>query len=141
MVSQCAVQLGSITSQRSMKRVVLEILNGTNAGQRIWLRLGQVIKLGSTDRSDFMIESDVELAPEHLTIGHLPQGCFIECLDSQNRLAVNGITTERIRLHDGDLVVVGTTRMQAHITDQEPAADSRRESAPTDVRRLRKSTD
>ena len=108
-----------------MKSVVLEILNGAKAKQRIWVRLGQLVYLGSTDRSDVIVESDSSLAPQHLSIGHHSAGCFIECLDPDQRMTVNGACAQRRRLHDGDVVVVGDTRLKAHISDsQETARDN-----------------
>lgn len=90
-----------------MNSVALHVLNGPNAGQCLWVRLEQVLHVGSTDQADVMIATELGGKPFCFSIFHSRAGCFAECLNDESPMNVNGTEMQRARLHDGDLLVLG----------------------------------
>jgi pSer/pThr/pTyr-binding forkhead associated (FHA) protein len=98
-----------------MKTVLLEITNGPKAGQKIWIGLGVSIKIGSAQMADLIIENDRNISPLHAAIGHRGAGCFIECIETEGTVLVNGESTQRSRLKDGDTIVAGDTEFKVSV--------------------------
>ena len=96
-----------------MNSVALQVLNGPNAGHRLWVRLEQVLHVGSTDQADVMIAAEPGGEPFHFSIGHSRAGCFAECLNDGSPMNVNGKEMQRARLHDGDILMVGDIQFRA----------------------------
>jgi hypothetical protein len=125
-----------------MKSVLLEYNHGSRRDQRIWIRLGEMIRVGSGEPSDVVISEDRLLGQTHLAVGHSRAGCFIECLDPDRGMKVNGKPMQRSRLHDGDVVIAGGTEFRAIISGettarknsdpQEPPSPDARSSSDVD---------
>jgi hypothetical protein len=96
----------------NMNSVALQVLNGPNAGHRIWVRLEQVLQVGSSDRADVMIATESGADSIDFSIGHSRAGCFAECLLGGSSINVNGREMQRVRLHDGDLLVAGNIQFR-----------------------------
>ena len=91
-----------------MISVALQVMNGPNAGHRLWIRLEQVIHVGTTDQADVLIEPEPGGTPFDFTIGHSRAGCFVDCLNDQSSMLVNGREFQRARLKNDDILVVGS---------------------------------
>lgn len=100
-----------------MKTVLLEITNGPKADQKIWIRLGVSIKLGSGRLADLIINTDPTLAPLHASINHRRAGCFLDCIEPDGKVLINGKSMQRSRLHDGDTIVAGKTELKVSVHD------------------------
>ena len=100
-----------------MKTVLLEITNGPKADQKIWIRLGVSIKLGSGRLADLIINTDPTLAPLHASINHRQAGCFLECIEPDGKVLINGKSMQRSRLRDGDSIVAGKTELKVSVHD------------------------
>lgn len=98
-----------------MISVALHVMNGPHAGHRLWIRLEQVIHVGTTDRADVLIEPEPGGMPFDFTIGHSRAGCFVDCLNEQPSMLVNGQKVERARLKNDDILVVGGIEFRAII--------------------------
>lgn len=96
-----------------MNSVALQVLNGPNAGHRLWVRLEQVIHVGSTEKADVLILPDAGGTPFNFSIGHSRAGCFAECLSDESPMKVNGQVMQRARLHNGDILVAGEVEFRA----------------------------
>ncbi len=95
-----------------MNSVALHVLNGPDAGHRIWVRLEQVLHVGSTDQADVMIAPEPGGQDFDFSIGHSRAGCFVECLNDESPMNVNGKEMQRARLHDGDILVAGNIQFR-----------------------------
>jgi hypothetical protein len=96
-----------------MTSVALHVLNGPNAGQRLWVRLEQILHVGSTDQADVMIAAEPGGKPFCFSIAHSRAGCFAESLNDQSPMNINGKEMQRARLHDGDILMVGAIQFRA----------------------------
>lgn len=101
-----------------MQTVLLEIISGPQVNQRVWIRLGQIVRLGSAEPADVVIDSDRTLAAIHFSVGHSRAGCFVECLEQTASISVNGKRMQRSRLHDGDVLVAGETEFKAIVSNE-----------------------
>ena len=100
-----------------MRKVALTIQNGAEAGRILWVRLDQVIEVGSSDSVDFAVVSDSQMEPLHFEIRHHRYGCFVEALSENAVFKVNHQDAQRKRLHDGDILLAGGTTFVADIQD------------------------
>lgn len=57
---------------------------------------------------------DANVSRRHAAFIRLPDGWAIEDLDSTNGTRVNGKSVTRVRLHDGDIIEVGLSRLVYH---------------------------
>ena len=112
-----------------MKTVLLEIINGPQANQKICIRLGVAIKLGSGRLADLSVNSDPTLAPVHASIGHRRAGCFIECIEPDGQVLINGKSMQRSRLHHGDIIIAGNTQFKVSVISEDAAEPSAVEPA------------
>ncbi len=96
-----------------MTSVALHVLNGPHAGHRLWVRLEQVLHVGSTDQADVMIAAEPGGEPFYFSISHSRVGCFAECLNDESLMTINGKEMQRARLHDGDILEVGKIQFRA----------------------------
>lgn len=120
------------------KRPELLIVNGELAGRRFAIKAG-CLRLGRSSSNDIQIP-DVELSRNHClfeTFGEA--GVRLADLASANGTFLNGkrLTDGDVELHEGDVIVVGTTTIRL-IGDEPPtpkptpAADT--SGAPTDIK-------
>jgi hypothetical protein len=112
-----------------MKSVALRVLNGPNAQYLLWIRLEQILQVGSDSSADAVIESDPGGTGFLFSVGHMRSGCFVENLDPGSPLSVNDRSVERCRLHNGDVLTAGNVRFLAMI-EQETETDAAPEPAP-----------
>jgi hypothetical protein len=98
-----------------MNSVALHVLNGPNAGHRLWVRLEQVLHVGSSDLADVVITPEAGYGPIDFSIGHSRAGCFAECLNDESPLNINGKEMQRARLRDGDILEAGGIQFRAQL--------------------------
>ena len=124
-----------------MKTVLLEITNGPKADQKIWIRLGVSIKLGSGRLADLIINTDPALAALHASINHRRAGCFIECIEPDGNVLINGKSMQRSRLHDGDTIVAGNTELKVSVCDANAKPTAAEAPEQPSVAQIGESTD
>ena len=98
-----------------MRRVTLQLRVRSEPRQRIWLRLGQVVEVGSSDAADICIPDDPFVEPIHVSIAHQRMGCFCECLVDSAELRVNEQLCRRKRLKDRDVISFGNCDVEVSI--------------------------
>lgn len=102
---------GATLSSASL-RVVVEVMNGAYAGRKAWLRAGQVLKIGRTERADFVVPYDKGMSSLHFTLECALGSCKIRDDQSANGTQVNGQPISEAMLHQGDVVQAGTSKFQ-----------------------------
>lgn len=106
-----------------MVRFYLEILNGPHSAQRLWVQLGQVMSIGSSERADVALEGDADLREVHFRLVHQRSGCYVETVDPQTTLFVDEMETDRCRLRDGHTLRAGMTQFRVIIAGTTEGAD------------------
>ncbi|MCC9605719.1 FHA domain-containing protein [Blastopirellula sp. JC732] len=106
-------------------RCALNIYAGPSAGQRIWIGDGQTIKVGRTHASEFLIPNDPHVSGLHFAVELVDDKLMLTDLKSRNGTYVNGERiAQPVALHDGDVVTVGKTHLQAAIPGESSGSRS-----------------
>ena len=108
--------------------VCLTVVDGPAIGQRVMLRSGQLVSVGSTGWSDFCIAGDPALADRHFQLACEMRGCRCRALDPGNPLHLNDRPAQECWLQSGDLLRAGGTVFRVEISgmtvsEQQAAAD------------------
>lgn len=93
---------------------VLSIIDGPQAGATCELRVGQRAVLGRGEDSDFHI-LDSWASRNHCAVIYDADGLRVEDLSTKNGTYLSGRRVDKVRLHDGALLQVGTTTLQVLI--------------------------
>lgn len=100
-------------------KAILEIQSENNAGRKMWLRTGQLIKVGRTEQAQFVISDDGHMSALHFALVCASEECRIRDLGSANGTFLNGHRIEDAILVDGDQVVAGQTKFLAHLLNND----------------------
>ncbi|MHC4399967.1 MAG: FHA domain-containing protein [Planctomycetota bacterium] len=103
-------------------RVVLEVVDGPHAGQKILLRQGQVAKIGRTEYADFAFPHDRYMSSVHFAVECGNDGFRVRDLDSSNGTLVNGQRVQEAIAEDRSEIQAGQTRFVVHVQDTSPPA-------------------
>lgn len=96
-------------------RLVLEIMTGGRAGQRIMLAQGETLRVGRVAAmSDVVIADDPTISGVHFSMEYLAEICRVRDLNSRNGLFVNGNKTFEQEIRSGDIISAGQTRFRAY---------------------------
>ena len=106
-------------------RIIIEIANGPQQGQRFWLRADQVVQIGRSQWADVCVD-DPAMADLHFAIYATASMCRARDLRGGGGLFVNELQVVEHSLVDGDLVRAGGTRFRVLIEG------SQGESPPAD---------
>jgi hypothetical protein len=96
-------------------RVILEVTNGPFSGRKAWLRAGQVLKIGRTERADFTVPHDKNMSGLHFTLECDQDLCRVRDAESANGTAVNGEKVTESLLKHGDEIIAGSTKFKINI--------------------------
>jgi hypothetical protein len=99
--------------------VTLSVIQGPYEGRQIQVGVGQVFRVGRTDRSEHAFPDDTYLSGTHLEVGCNEQGCWIRDLGSSNGTFLNGAKIEQAVLQEGDQISAGETVFLVQPTGQE----------------------
>jgi len=99
-------------------QVVLEILTGALAGNKLRLKPGRLLRLGRTSTADLAFPQDDHMSGVHFVVECDESECRIRDLNSRNGTTVNGKRIGAAVLHDGDQIVAGQTRFAVHIQSE-----------------------
>lgn len=97
-------------------RLILEVISGPFLGKRIEAKVGQIVRIGRTTKSDIAME-DGFMSGEHFAIECKHRSCHLRDLNSRNGTQVNGETVTEVKLRDGDQVHAGRTDFTVRIED------------------------
>ncbi|MBC8872042.1 MAG: DUF2169 domain-containing protein, partial [Planctomycetes bacterium] len=90
--------------------VVVEIMEGSGGGRKAWLRPGQVLTVGSSEKADFAMPHDSRMSRAHFELRHGLAACHIRDLDSTNGVFVNGVRVGEATLGSGDEIAAGHSK-------------------------------
>ena len=98
----------------SMK-FVLEIRSGPNAGSKIPLKPGQLLRVGRHPQADQSIPGDKRMSNLHFAVEYGEKGCRLLDLKSSNGTFLNGARVKESVLVNGDEIRAGGTTFAVHI--------------------------
>jgi hypothetical protein len=101
-------------------RVVLEVLNGPFEGRKAWLRAGQTLRIGRTERSDFAVPHDAKMSNLHFSLECGLGLCMVRDCGSTNGILVNDAPVAEQMLADGDVITAGSTRFRLRVEGAQP---------------------
>ena len=78
-----------------------------NSGLSISLRHGQSCTIGASAVADYRVNA-IGVSAVHCRIVCRPSGGFVECLEDENFIVINGAYRRRSRICDGDLLKIGS---------------------------------
>jgi hypothetical protein len=113
--------------------VSLEVKSGPSAGKGVRLQSGQSIRVGRTQKSDFMIPGDSHISGVHFAIELKENSCRLRDLNSRNGTLLNGQKVDVADLQSGDTIVAGETAFVAMVyrdTPTPPPVDARPAAGP-----------
>jgi hypothetical protein len=87
----------------------LEVRSGPQAGNRVRLEPGRIVRVGRTDRADIAFTEDSHMSSLHFSVGWDGADCRISDLNSRNGILVNGQAVTATVVRDGDSIVAGET--------------------------------
>lgn len=96
-------------------RVVLEVQEGPDRGRKAVLRARQALRVGRTERSDFVLAGDQQLSSRHFLVECDDRACQIRDLESTNGTLLNGQPIGQARLRHGDEIYAGQTLLRVSI--------------------------
>lgn len=96
-------------------RVVLEVQDGPDRGRKAVLRARQALRVGRTERSDFVLAGDLQLSSRHFLVECDERACQIRDLESTNGTLLNGQPIGQARLRHGDEIFAGQTLLRVSI--------------------------
>lgn len=102
-------------------QVVLEVIDGTQAGKRFAFDRHNTFMVGRGERAHFRIPDDRYFSRHHFMIEVSPPRCFLRDLGSTNGTYVNRQKVRQAHLNDGDVIHGGRTQIRVRIEGAEPA--------------------
>jgi len=104
-----------IIRQGPALRVIMEITNGPFNGRKTWLRAGQILRIGRTERADFTVPHDKNMSSLHFTLECGQDVCKVRDEQSANGITVNGEKVAESLLKHGDEIGAGSTKFRINI--------------------------
>jgi hypothetical protein len=95
-------------------RLTLEISAGQERGRRLWLRPGQSMSVGRTERAEFVV-ADGQMSGLHFSLAFQSDQCRICDRESSNGTFVNGIPITEAVLRHGDNIRAGQTTFSVQL--------------------------
>lgn len=104
-------------------RLVVEVVQGPDAGRTIERTVGRLLQVGRSGWADLTLTADPALADLHMLIECTPEGGFIRDLGTPTGTLLNGSrVVGRVPLHDGDRIRAGESEFLVRLlVDTSPA--------------------
>jgi pSer/pThr/pTyr-binding forkhead associated (FHA) protein len=96
-------------------KAILEVIGGRCGGRKTWLRAGESVDVGRTERAEFVIAHDVQMSGLHFALTCQSDGCRLRDLGSTNGTFVNGKKISEAVVTGSDEIVAGTTRFAVRV--------------------------
>lgn len=104
-----------------MKRAILQVCFGREAGRKIVVHPGAPVRVGRTERADVEIPGDAQMSGAHFELSWDGDTCRLRDLESATGTLVGGERVEETRVPHGGWIRAGTTDFLFHIEDHTPA--------------------
>lgn len=103
-------------------RLILEIISGPEAGQKIIVQAGQTVRIGRTSNAGVAVE-DTFMSSQHFAIECMGGACGLRDLGSRNGTKLNGEKVTSVVLQNGDRILAGQTEFVVQVESDDPASD------------------
>ncbi|MGH9405571.1 MAG: DUF4123 domain-containing protein [Terriglobia bacterium] len=103
-------------------KLVLEVRSGLQAGKKIDVASGQLVRIGRTPRADMAFPDDSHMSGIHFAIQSEEKACWVRDYKSTNGTLVNGQKVMEVVLREGDKITAGTTQFVVRIERDAAAA-------------------
>ena len=97
-------------------QAVLEITAGPQAGRKITLTPGNPLRIGRTNKSEYVMAEDTFLSSAHFAVEWSGESCVLRDLGSSNGTFLNGTRTSESPMQNGDLITAGQSSFELKIT-------------------------
>jgi serine/threonine-protein kinase len=108
-----------MTAPRSQARVILEVIEGPHAGQRLEFDRHDTILVGRGSAAQLRLVNDPHFSRHQFLLEVNPPDVLIRDLGSRNGTLVNGQKVSQCRLKTGDVIGGGLTRVRVTLVDAE----------------------
>ena len=98
-------------------RAIVTILNGRYAGRKLWLKPGQRMSFGRTERADFAIPDDGLMSSLHFELECSTQGARLRDLNSANGTLIDSQRIMEVVLRGGEEIHAGGTVFQVELDE------------------------
>jgi pSer/pThr/pTyr-binding forkhead associated (FHA) protein len=119
-------------------QILLEIRSGLNAGAKIALKPGQLLRIGRHPEADKSIPDDKRMSSLHFAVEYGEQGCRLLDLKSSNGTFLNGARVKESVLANGDEIRAGGTVFAVHILPDAKAESLPLRSGTSKTQRVRR---
>jgi hypothetical protein len=104
----------------TIKRVIVSICGVAPASGRAVLEPGHLLRVGRTNRADFMVPHDEHMSGAHFALTWDGATCRLKDLGSATGTLVGGARVEEAALAHGDWIRAGQTDFLVHYEDNTP---------------------
>lgn len=104
-----------------MKRAILEVCFGPQAGRKIILESGSRLSIGRTELSDIEIPGDAQMSGSHFELAWDGSTCLLRDLGSAAGTLVGGLRVEEAEVPHGGWIRAGLTDFLIHVEDFTPS--------------------
>ena len=109
-------------ASRGSKQYALRFISGKYQGGELKLPNNREVVIGRSSELDVVLVEDM-VSRRHAKITVSGDQIFIQDLGSTNGSFVNGEKIKRVRLHEGDRILVGTSIIKVTLVDSDPFSD------------------
>jgi len=102
-------------ARRGMDRLILEVLWGPLAQRKAVLAPGQVVRVGRSEPSGFVVPHDETLASEHFELSWDGTTCLLKDLDSRRGTQLGGTYVQSKAVSHGGWIRAGNTDFSVHL--------------------------
>ncbi|NUQ73419.1 MAG: DUF4123 domain-containing protein [Polyangiaceae bacterium] len=103
-----------------MKRAILEVCFGPQAGRKIILEPGSRLTVGRTERADIEIPGDAQMSGAHFELLWDGSICHLKDLGSVTGTLLGGLRADEAEVPHGGWIRAGLTDFTVHLEDHTP---------------------
>lgn len=105
--------------------LILEIMNGPEAGRTVSREAGRLCHVGRSTWADFPVGADRAVSDLHFLVEAVADGGFVRDLGSRNGTFLNGERiVGRVAIRDGDVILAGITEFRVRFANQSVSLDA-----------------
>ena len=94
---------------------MIRVIAGASKGLRVRVPCAKNLTIGRANVADLVI-NDRDASAKHARLRWSNTELWIQDLDSASGTLVNGCPTKRLKLNSGDVIKIGSTRLEVRIT-------------------------
>ena len=114
-------------------RVILAVTEGSAAGKAVAIEPQHPCRVGRSDGAELPIANDGLLSRLHFVVECDETTCRVRDLDSTNGTFLNGQRITMAEIHDGDVVLAGSTAFSLRAVEEQWSVVATPDPAPPEV--------